>query len=42
MVFSIMDVLHFLFWINTIIHVLLETSIREITGCANPKIYRIS
>jgi len=29
----------FLFWINTITHVLPETSIREITGCANPKIY---
>jgi len=30
----------FLFWINTIIHVLPETSIQEITGCANPKIDR--
>jgi len=30
----------FLFWIDTIIHVLPEASIREITGCANPKIYR--
>ena len=29
----------FLFWINTIIHVLLKTSIQEIIGCANPKIY---
>jgi len=38
--FSIMDVLHFLFWINTIIHVLPKASIWEITGCTNPKIYR--
>jgi len=30
----------FLFWINTIIYVLSETSIREITGCANLKINR--
>ena len=30
----------FLFWINTIIHVLPEASIREITGCINPKIYQ--
>jgi len=29
-------------FINTIIHVLSEASIRENTGCANPKIYRIS
>ena len=37
MVFS--NVLHFLFWIDTIIHVISEASIQEITGCANPKIY---
>jgi len=37
--FSIMDVLHFLFWINTTIHVLPEAPIREITERANPKIY---
>ena len=42
MIFSIMKVLHFLFTINTIIHVLPEASIWEITGCANLKIYRIS
>jgi len=29
----------FLFWINTIIHVLPEASIQEITGCTNSKIY---
>jgi len=42
MVFLIMDVLHFLFWINTVIHVLPETPIRKVTGRANPKIDRIS
>ena len=30
----------FLFWINTIIHILPETSIRKITRCTNSKIYR--
>jgi len=30
----------FLFWINTIIHVLPEISIQKITGRANPKFYR--
>jgi len=40
MIFSIIDVLHFLFCINTIIHLLPEASIWEITRCTNPKIYR--
>ena len=30
----------FFIWINTIIHVLPEASIRENTRCTNPKIYR--
>ena len=30
-----MDVLHFLFWINTIIHVLPKVSIRKFTGFHN-------
>jgi len=41
MVFPIMDVLHFfLFWINTVIHVLLEAPIWDITGHTNLKFYR--
>ena len=30
----------FLFWINTVIHVLPEAPIQKITGRANPKFYR--
>jgi len=39
MIFLIMDVLHFLFWMNTVIHVLPEAPIQEDTG-VNPKFYQ--
>jgi len=35
-----MDILHFLFWINTVINVLPEVAIRKVTECFNPKFYQ--
>jgi len=37
-----MDVLHFLFWINIVIHVLPKALIQKIIRSVNPKIYQIS